>query len=976
MTQEHKDERHQPQVLPIELPRRTYSAPPEPPRERGCGCWIAGVITLMIAGVLVGIGLFLPPVNLYDRLFGPQYALLTADQNAVAAGDLTLAVYGPDYGSEFGVALEVVPMEQFINGDGSAGNWIPQALAAAPANAAVMSNIYSIRTTGEAPDEITLSMDVPTNAGSTDILDLYGWDDEPHTWRYLPAQATSGMLVASVEDVPDQVTLFQAQPPTRPRVLVSVDIAQTLTPDVAEIATIIAPGGLQPTLAGSLTGSLAAGFDLNGDYSVVPVIRNYADPRATDPETVMAILSNRALRSEHAAQVASFAGSGYDGVMIDYRDVPEDQHDNFTAFMQELDGNLADTGLLLGVVVPEAENREGAWHTGAYDWRALGQVVDLLQINLPIDPTAYAPGEDRPVEAMLRWAVGEVSPEKVVLGLSALSARQAGNALTSIGYQEALSALGDVIVEADTSDAGTVNPGQLFRARLDGFQPQAGSDEATGQPYLDYINQDGSPVARMWLSTPDALRFRMDRGLAFALSGVAFTDLLAEGVADGVLDMIAVYKLGLPAQPAPRELALRWTIEGADGVIEEVTTGLEEPLVATINAPDGNYAINVAVVEMDSAGDAEAETLRGGAAVAVFAPTLTPTERPTETPTPLPSPTTTPNRAVAATSVAAAQIAPIAPVAGSIVVGNFEYGGHVTGTGTGAAGAMQRAGMTWMKVQIRYSPSMDPRVASGPIGEAHGRGFKILLGIVGSPGDLGAGGQGYMQQFASFLGGVASQSPDAIEVWNEPNLDREWPEGQISGTMYAQMLQLSYNAIKGANSSVMVISGAPAPTGAEAAFPGRVMNDDRWVRELVAAGGAQWMDCLGAHYNEGIVGPNERGGDPRDNYYTRYFGGMLDTYWNAIGGQRPICFTELGYLTPEGFGPLPSFFAWAQNVTLPQQASWLAEAAALSSQSGRVRLMIVWNVDFSLYGSDPQAGYAMIRPGGSCPACDAMAAAR
>jgi hypothetical protein len=632
--------------------------------------------------------------------------------------------------------------------------------------------------------------------------------------------------------------------------------------------------------------------------------------------------------------------------------------------------------LLLGVVVPEAENREGEWNTGAYDWRALGQIVDFMQINLSIDPAAYAPGEDRPVEALLRWTVGEVSPEKVLLGLSALSARQAGNALTPIGYAEALSALGDVIVEADTTDAGTVNPGQLFRASLDGFQPQAGSDEATGQPYLDYVNQNGTTVARMWLATPDALRFRIDQGLPFAVSGVAFTDLLAEGVADGVLDMIAVYKLGLPVQPAPRELALRWTIEGADGVVEEVTTGLEEPLIATITAPDGNYAVNVAVVEMDAEGEAEAETLRGGAAVAVFAPTLTPTQRPTETLTPQPSPTTTPNRSVAATSVASAQSAPLAPVAGSIVVGNFEYGGHVTGTGTGAAAAMQHAGMTWMKVQIRYSPGMDPGVASGPIGEAHGRGFKILLGIVGAPGDLAAGGQGYMQQFASFLGGVASQGPDAIEVWNEPNLDREWPEGQISGAMYAQMLQLAYAAIKGANSSVMVISGAPAPTGAEAAFPGRVMNDDRWVRELVAAGGAQWMDCLGAHYNEGIVGPNERGGDPRDNYYTRYFGGMLDTYWNAIGGQRPICFTELGYLTPEGFGPLPSFFAWAQNVTLAQQAAWLAEAAALSSQSGRVRLMIVWNVDFSLYGTDPQAGYAMIRPGGGCPACDAMAAAR
>jgi hypothetical protein len=36
--------------------------------------------------------------------------------------------------------------------------------------------------------------------------------------------------------------------------------------------------------------------------------------------------------------------------------------------------------------------------------------------------------------------------------------------------------------------------------------------------------------------------------------------------------------------------------------------------------------------------------------------------------------------------------------------------------------------------------------------------------------------------------------------------------------------------------------------------------------------------------------------------------------------------------------------------------------------------MIVFNVDFDYYGSDPQAGYAIIRPGGSCPACASLGA--
>jgi hypothetical protein len=55
-----------------------------------------------------------------------------------------------------------------------------------------------------------------------------------------------------------------------------------------------------------------------------------------------------------------------------------------------------------------------------------------------------------------------------------------------------------------------------------------------------------------------------------------------------------------------------------------------------------------------------------------------------------------------------------------------------------------------------------------------------------------------------------------------------------------------------------------------------------------------------------------------------------------------------------------------------QHAQWLAEAASLSASSGKVRLMIIFNVDFTTWGDDPQAGYAMLRPNGSCPSCDLL----
>ena len=85
---------------------------------------------------------------------------------------------------------------------------------------------------------------------------------------------------------------------------------------------------------------------------------------------------------------------------------------------------------------------------------------------------------------------------------------------------------------------------------------------------------------------------------------------------------------------------------------------------------------------------------------------------------------------------------------------------------------------------------------------------------------------------------------------------------------------------------------------------------------------------------------------------------------------KSICWTELGYLSGEGFGtPIPANFAWASNVTVAQQAEWLAQAAAISAQDPRVSMLIVWNVNYDLWGADPQGGYAIIRPDGSCPAC-------
>jgi LysM repeat protein len=321
---------------------------------------------------------------------------------------------------------------------------------------------------------------------------------------------------------------------------------------------------------------------------------------------------------------------------------------------------------------------------------------------------------------------------------------------------------------------------------------------------------------------------------------------------------------------------------------------------------------------------------------------------------PIPNPTTGP--------------APATPVPQPI--GAFELGGQ---TQTFAnKQAMKDSGMAWVKFQHKWAAGDTGDVMAAAIQDAKNNGFKVLVSVTGeatypAPNSID------FAAFAQFMGQLAAQGPDAIEVWNEQNIDFEWPAGQIDPASYVtNMLAPSYQAIKTANPNVMVISGAPAPTGFDNTT--NAWADNRYIAGMRAAGAVNYADCIGVHYNAGATSPSATTGHPGGSHYSWYFRPMLDLYYNTFGGARMVCFTELGYLSGEGFSGLPPNFSWASETSVQEHAQWLREAKDLSAASGRVRMMVVFNVDFTFFdpAGDPQAGYAMIRPDGGCPACEAF----
>ena len=303
-----------------------------------------------------------------------------------------------------------------------------------------------------------------------------------------------------------------------------------------------------------------------------------------------------------------------------------------------------------------------------------------------------------------------------------------------------------------------------------------------------------------------------------------------------------------------------------------------------------------------------------------------------------------------------------------IRLAGLALGGQVPGA-LAHPGLMHNTGMTWVKYQIVWTTTPVTTVRD-LIETGHGQGFKVLLSVTGPtyPDSIDFAG------YVDYLRGVSTYRPEAIEVWNEMNLNTEWPAGQINPTTYiANMLAPAYLAIKENSPETIVISGALASTGVDDGI--YVWSDARYARGMAQAGAAQYADCIGFHYNAGATSPRAVAGHPADagdGHYSWYFGPTTEVYRRAFRSADPLCLTEIGFLSGEGYPPLPSDWFWAKGTTEADQAAWLGESVRYAREMGDIRLMIVWNVDFTTWTDDPKAGFAILRPDGSCPACAAL----
>ena len=404
--------------------------------------------------------------------------------------------------------------------------WLAAARQSLPESLALGGPLFLIESRGDAPSRLSVELKPPPTSPQPARLLLYGWNGED--WRFIPAEYAGGLLLGAADFVPRAIGAFQIKP-AAPIVLIAQEVSHDLDPEIAALATILSPAGLRPTLEGSLIGSLAPGGDANAPYLFMPLIRNFADPRAIDIATVETLISRPDLRADHISRISELAAfNNFDGVFIDYRGLSRRHRADFALFISELAASFAQRDLRLGVVIAAERDADGAWASAAYDWRQIGEAADYVQLRPLINPLSYARGESGSADDLLRQVSGAVARDKVLLGLSARSVREVDGLQSRIGWHDAFAALGDVILSADAvSQTGSIEPGAVIRASLSGYQARTGRQQSIQTTYIEYVDDASAAISRIWLTDAAALRHRLESAVSASIAGVAFDDLLA-----------------------------------------------------------------------------------------------------------------------------------------------------------------------------------------------------------------------------------------------------------------------------------------------------------------------------------------------------------------------------------------------------------------------------------------------------------------
>lgn len=212
--------------------------------------------------------------------------------------------------------------------------------------------------------------------------------------------------------------------------------------------------------------------------------------------------------------------------------------------------------------------------------------------------------------------------------------------------------------------------------------------------------------------------------------------------------------------------------------------------------------------------------------------------------------------------------------------------------------------------------------------------------------------------YGQFIGALAAHyvgQVQAYEIWNEPNLRREWNSTihSIGPASYIELLRIAYETVKKADPAAVVISGGLAPTGFNDGV--NAINDRLFLRGLYAADVAAVSDAIGAHPQGWANPPDVVCCAAADGVLTHYqdtsfyFLNTLNDYRQImVEGQdasTPIWVTEFGWGTSEDMDTPAETNVFVSYTSLAEQSTYVPRGFELGAELGFVGPMFLYNLN-------------------------------
>ncbi|HSJ56063.1 MAG TPA: cellulase family glycosylhydrolase [Anaerolineae bacterium] len=168
-------------------------------------------------------------------------------------------------------------------------------------------------------------------------------------------------------------------------------------------------------------------------------------------------------------------------------------------------------------------------------------------------------------------------------------------------------------------------------------------------------------------------------------------------------------------------------------------------------------------------------------------------------------------------------------------------------------GLVKDAGFTWVKqwfawrdIEGQGKGKYDWSTSDRIVQQADEFGLKLIVRVDHEPTWAGSP-PGNINHFGDFLSAMATRYRGRIaayQIWNEPNLKREWGNKAPNAGEYTQMLKKAYQVIKAADPNAIIVSAGMAPT---TELSERAVPDTRFIQSMYDAGAKPYFDMLGAH---------------------------------------------------------------------------------------------------------------------------------